>query len=135
MRLMPSPTPPFERAIALTCTLQTPRGRCLYVRCACQASSCHPVRLMLLEDPSAAGQTLADVLVRLRCNTCSTRPASVHLTETPLPPDVDRDVEPRWHLLLHGYAGSRGRKGCSIMLQTSFAVHQTPARDPDAIDV
>ena len=135
MRLMPSPTLPFDRAIALTCTLQTLRGRWLYVRCACQASCCHPVRLMLRKDPSAAGQTLADVLVRLRCNTCNAPPASVHLTETPLPPDVVRDVEPRWHLLLHGYAGSRGRKVYSVMLQTSFAVHQTPARDSDAIDV
>ncbi len=60
------------------------------------------MRLMLRDDPTAGRHTLADVLVRLRCNTCNARPASVHLTETPLPPDVVGDVVPGWHLLLHG---------------------------------
>ena len=99
---MPSPTPPFDRAIALACTLQTLRGRWLYVRCACLASGSRPVRLMLQNNPHAGRRTLADVLVRLRCDTCSARPASVHLTETALPPDVVGDVVPGWHLLLHG---------------------------------
>ena len=104
MRPMPSPTPPFDRAIALACTMQTLRGRWLYVRCGCLASSCRPVRLILRDDPAAARSSLADVLVRLRCDTCKARPVSVHLTETPLPPDVVGDVVPGWHLLLHGKA-------------------------------
>ena len=99
---MPSATPPFDRAIALACTMGTLRGRWLYVRCTCLASSCRPVRLILRDDPVAARSTLADVLVRLRCDTCRARPASVHLTETPLPPDVVGNVVPGWHLLLHG---------------------------------
>ncbi len=82
--------------------MQTLRGRWLYVRCACLASSCRPVRMILRDDPAAGRRTLADVLVRLRCDTCKSRPASVHLTETPLPPDVVGDVVPGWNLLLHG---------------------------------
>ncbi len=99
---MPSATPPFDRAIALACTMHTLRGRWLYVRCACLASSSRPVRLILRDDPAAGRRTLADVVVRLRCDACNARPVSVHLTETPLPPDMRDDVVPGWHLLLHG---------------------------------
>ena len=60
------------------------------------------MRLILRDDPTAARSSLADVLVRLRCDDCKARPASVHLTETALPPDVVGDVVPGWHLLLHG---------------------------------
>ena len=60
------------------------------------------MRLILRNDSSAARSTLADVLVRLRCDACKARPASIHLTETALPPDVVDDVVPGWHLLLHG---------------------------------
>ena len=92
-----SPTSPFDRAIALVCTLQTLRGRWLYVSCACLASSCRPVRLLLRDDPAAGRNTLANVLVRLRCDACKARPASVHLTEAALPPDVRGDVVPGSH--------------------------------------
>ena len=99
---MPSATPPFDRAIALACTMQILHDRWLYVRCRCLASSCRPVRLTLCDNPGLARSTLADVLVRLRCDTCKARLASIHLTETPLPPDVVGEVVPGWHLLLHG---------------------------------
>lgn len=66
------------------------------------------MRLILRDDPTIARSTLADVLVRLRCDTCKARPASVHLTETALPPDVIGDVVPGWHLLLHGTEGGMG---------------------------
>ena len=66
---MLSPAPPFDRAIALACTLRTLRGRWFYVRCACRTSSWHPVRLMLQDDPATACSIFADVLVRLRCGT------------------------------------------------------------------
>ncbi len=102
MRPMPSAIPPFDRAIALACTMATLRGRWLHVRCACLASSSRPVRLILRDDPAAGRCTLADALVRLRCDACKARPASVHLTETALPPDVQGDIVPGWHLLLHG---------------------------------
>jgi hypothetical protein len=102
MRAMPSATPPFDRAIALACTMRTLRGRRLYVRCACLASNSRPVRLILRNDPAASRRTLADVVVHLRCHACDARQASVHLTETPLPPDVKGDVVPGWCLLLHG---------------------------------
>ena len=99
---MLSSVPPFDRAIALACTMATLRGQWLHVRCGCAHLSTLPVRLLLAEGHAAAGQPLADLLVRLRCKACGVRPASVHLTETALPPDVKGDVVPGWCLLLHG---------------------------------
>lgn len=98
---MPSATPPFDRAIALACTMATLRGRWLHVRCGCQHLSSHPVRL-LLERPAMRAQSLADVVVRLRCDACRARPLTVHLTEAAYPPGVQGDVMPGWQLLLHG---------------------------------
>ena len=48
-----------------------------------------------------ARSTLADMLVRLRCDACNARPESVHLTETPPRPNADGNIVPGWHLLLH----------------------------------
>ena len=98
---MPSAAPPFDRAIALACTMATLRGRWLHVRCGCLHLSSLPVRLLLAQGRAAAGQPLADLLVHLRCDACGARPASVHLTETALPPGVRGDVVPGWCLLLH----------------------------------
>lgn len=115
---MPSATPPFDRAIALACTMATLRGRWLHVRCGCVHLSSLPIRLLLAEGRAAAGQPLADLLVHLRCKACGVRPTSVHLTETALPPNVKGDVVPSWCLLLHG---------------TEAAVNST--RAPGAADV
>ena len=41
-------------------------------------------------------------MVHLRCNTCKARPASVHLIEKPLSPNMKGDIVPGWQLLLHG---------------------------------
>lgn len=82
MRTMLSATPPFDRAIALACTMHTLRGRWLYVRCACLASNSRPVRLILRDDPAASRRSLADVVMHLRYHACDAWPASVHLTET-----------------------------------------------------
>jgi hypothetical protein len=44
---------PFDRSIALACTMRTLRGRWLHVQCRCGQSSPNPVRLMLREEPSS----------------------------------------------------------------------------------
>ena len=98
---MQAPAPPFDRGIALACTLDTLRGRWLYVACACRASSCRPIRLLLAEDTSAWRRSLADTVVLLRCNQCRGRPCTVFLMENGLPPDVIGDVRPGWRILLH----------------------------------
>ena len=116
-RLVLDALPPYDRAIALACRLGTFRARWLYTRCQCGHSTPRPVRLMLREQPGAAGQTLADVLVRLRCDGCQRRGwMTVHLCETahgagPASGTVRRG----WALLLHdgaaAPAGSMARAG------------------------
>lgn len=99
---------PFDRAVALACTMHTMRARFIYVRCGCLASTLWPVRLMLERNGSVRTRTLADVLVLLRCTICSARPLSVHLTENGYPPDVRGDLEPGWNVLLHGTEAGMG---------------------------
>ncbi len=52
--------PPFNRTVALACTLDTVRTRWLDVRCACNDATPHPIRLMLTQNPALARQTPAD---------------------------------------------------------------------------
>ena len=100
---MPQASPPYDRAIALACTMHTLRGRWIYVTCRCGARQSRPVRMMLTEQPTTAARTLADVVVHLRCHSCSGRPVSVHLAETALGPGpVSGRVEAGWSVLLHG---------------------------------
>ncbi len=97
--------PPFDRAVALACTMRTLRGRWLAVRCHCGASSTPPVKLMLVERPDLARSTLAVVLVSLRCHVCRGRPASVALVETSyggLDEGGGGPAERGWRLVLHG---------------------------------
>ena len=102
---MPIATPPFDRAIALACTMATLRGRHLHVQCSCGASHGMPVRLMLQEQPATATQTLADVVVRVRCHACSGRPRAVYLAEDARGPGpLSGTVAPGWSVLLHGVA-------------------------------
>lgn len=98
---MQAPVPPFDRAIALACTLHTLRGRWLHVACACRASSSRPICKLLAQDAAARGRSLADAVVLLRCDQCRARPCTVYLTENGLPPDVIGHVQPGWRVLLH----------------------------------
>lgn len=106
---MPSAVPPFDRAIALACTMRTLRGRWLHVRCSCGQSNPNPVRLMLLENPASAGQSVADVLVALRCGRCQGRRITVHLCQDAHGVgSLPRSIRPGWALLLHDAAGPAG---------------------------
>ncbi len=103
---MPSAKPPFDRSVALACTMRTLRGRWLHVRCRCGQSSPNPVRLMLREQPECAGQTVADVLVSLRCRSCHGRRITVHLCEDAHGVgSLPKSITPGWALLLHDAAG------------------------------
>ena len=61
---------------------------------------------MLRERPECAGQTLADVLVALRCNGCQGRRITVHLCQDAHGVgSLPRSIAPGWALLLHDGAG------------------------------
>lgn len=104
---MPYAIPPFDRVVALACTMRTLRGRWLNVRCRCGHTTPNPVRLMLQEQPECGGQTLADVLVRLRCRGCQGRNRlTIHLCEDAHGVgSLPRSIQPGWALLLHYGAG------------------------------
>jgi hypothetical protein len=60
--------PPFDRTIALACAIGTLRARYLHIRCRCGWTTPTPIKLMLTEGRAHPDQTVADVLVRLRCD-------------------------------------------------------------------
>ncbi len=62
---------------------------------------------MLIEQPECAGQTVADVLVRLRCRGCQGRGRlTVHLCEDAHGMgSLPKSIKPGWALLLHDAAG------------------------------
>ncbi len=98
---------------ALACTMRTLRGRWLNIRCRCGYTTLHPVRLMLKECPECAGQTLADVLVNLRCRGCQGRSRlTIHLCEHAHGVgSLPRATQPGWALLLHDGAGAESPRG------------------------
>jgi hypothetical protein len=97
------PTPPFDRAIALACTMATLRARWLYVECRCGAIQGRSVRLMLQADSSAAGRTLADVVVHIRCYVCHQRTVTIHLcADAHGPGPIRGGPSAGWSVLLHG---------------------------------
>jgi hypothetical protein len=70
--------PPADRAIPLACSVRSLRRYCLEVRCGSRVVHI-PLRLMAASG--AAGLTMAEVLLRLRCERCGERPGSVALEE------------------------------------------------------
>ena len=104
--------PPFDRTIALACSMRTLRGRWLHVRCACGWSSPKPIRAMLIAGDVRPDQTLADAVVMTRCGNdrChDRRKVRMHLCETvwgTSPPGKDIGWrEPGWAILLHDGVG------------------------------
>lgn len=102
---MPRPAPPFDRAIALACTLPALRARWIYARCTCGASHGLPVSLAMGENPGGERWTLADLVVRVRCRACRGKALTIHLTEDHRAPGPQvGGPNPGWELLLHGMA-------------------------------
>ncbi|MGI4939906.1 MAG: hypothetical protein ACRYHQ_04970, partial [Janthinobacterium lividum] len=94
---------PYDRTIALACTLPALRARWLYVRCTCGASHGLPISLAMQENPAAARWTLADLVVRVWCKECRGKALTVHLTEDHRAPGPQVGGPlPEWALLLHG---------------------------------
>ncbi len=87
--------------------MHTLRGRWVHVRCRCGHSTPHPVRLMLVERPECARQTLADVLVNLRCTGCRRRDRlTIHLCQDAHGVgSLPKSIRPGWALLLHEAGG------------------------------
>ena len=97
------PQPPYDRAVALACCLATFEGRWISARCRCQMHMLHPIRLLLHEQPAAAGRSLADAAIRLRCGG---REMMLHLYENGHGPGpVSGDIKLGWALLLHDGSG------------------------------
>ncbi len=78
---MPERSLPLDCTIALACRLETFRAHWIEVTC-CRGTQQLPVRLVLAADPRRGGRTLADFLIRLRCQACGARPASAVLVES-----------------------------------------------------
>ena len=96
------PQPPYDRAVALACTLATFEGRWISARCRCQMHTLHPVRLLLHEQPAAAGRSLADAAIRLRCTGCGGREMTLHLCQDGHGPGpLVGLTKAGWALLLH----------------------------------
>jgi len=68
-------------ALSLDSTLAESAGYWLEIRCACGAVSFQPCKL--LAKRYAPDLHLNDVLARLRCQQCGSRPATVALVERP----------------------------------------------------
>ena len=99
-------SPPYDRPIALACTMRSLRGRWLHARCRCGHITPHPIQLMLSEQPALTDRTLADALVNLRCNGCRQRARlTVHLCEKAGGPEPGNRDLIGWVLLLHDGAG------------------------------
>ena len=70
--------PPADRVVLLACSVRSLRRHCVEVRCGCRTVH---IPLRLMAAGGAAGLTLAEVLLRLRCEKCGQRPASAALEE------------------------------------------------------
>jgi hypothetical protein len=70
-----------------------------------KASGC-PRKRVNPKQPEYAGQTVADVLVSLRCRSCHGRRITVHLCEDAHGVgSLPKSITPGWTLLLHDAAG------------------------------
>ena len=109
---MAPPSPPFDRAIALACTLPALRARWVHLRCGCGASHGLPIRLVLAENRAAARWTLADLVVRVRCKQCRGKALTLHLAEESTPGGYrGYGGTLTWALLLHEAAGGATEPG------------------------
>ncbi len=97
------PKPPYDRAIALPCRMSIFRDRWLCAACACGHINNIPVRLILTEDSGSGARTLAETVVRTRCEGCGSRPARIHLAEDGRGsgPIIGGPQVPGWSILLH----------------------------------
>ena len=72
-------TPPFDRTVALGARLGAFRAHWIEVGC-CGVRQV-PVAMVIAADRRRGERTLADFLIRLRCEACGARPASAVLVE------------------------------------------------------
>jgi hypothetical protein len=108
------PLPPYDRTIALACSMRTLRHRVLNLRCKCGWSSPQPIQVLLRDGQVHPDQTLADALVMARCGgrctmSATRQPMTIHLCKTtygPTRPDQKpQHRRPSWEILLHDGIG------------------------------
>ena len=73
--------PPIDRAFALACFPSSLRSYYLAVRCGCGAKRVVALE-QLARDRHCARMTLAHIIIRMACKSCTTGPDEVILTET-----------------------------------------------------
>jgi hypothetical protein len=95
---MPPSTPPGDRTLILACSVRRLRRWWLEVRCPCRVIHL-PLR-MLARNQEVAGQTIADLLVQLRCQKCGERPIRVALEEDAAATATDRMGGHGWQMVL-----------------------------------
>ena len=97
--------PPYDRTIALACTMGTLHHRYLTTACRCGNTTPHPIKLMISEREVRPEQTLADAVVLVRCTICHQRgQMPAWLCETVYCPDgkhLTPSQRPGWAILLH----------------------------------
>ncbi len=93
-------TQPLTREDAFEQPLSELPGLWLEIRCICGVTTFYPCRLLAQER--GARTRIRDVLHRLRCRTCTRRPASVALTDdaTGGVPGLVGERQPPWKLML-----------------------------------
>ncbi len=94
----PSSQPPGDRALILACSVRRLRRWWLDVRCPCHVVHL-PLRQMAMHR-ELARQTIADVLVQLRCAKCGQRPIRVALEEDAAATAQDRMGGYGWRVVL-----------------------------------
>ena len=97
---MLAPHPPYDRAIALPCRMSIFRDRWLCVHCKCGHIANNPIRLMMRNDSGAGARTLAETVVRTRCQGCGERPSRLYLAADGCGTDVVGGAS-GWTILLH----------------------------------
>jgi hypothetical protein len=90
--------PPGDRAVILACSVRRLRRWWLEVQCPCRVIHI-PLRMMAA-NRELAGQSIADVLVQLRCEKCGQKPVRVALEEDPAATSPHRMGAYGWQVVL-----------------------------------
>lgn len=99
---MPAPDKPIaDRTVLLACSVRGLRGYWLQVRCSCRRYNTISLRT-LATNHTLAEVSIADVLVKLRCEACGERPIAVALASDQTAGAYGKIGDPGWRVMLVG---------------------------------